>query len=246
MAVDYEGDSPRATAVSLSIQLAVQEDTGTAADCRQGAAAAAVLRTLRCRVPGLRAVEAAITPGIGLVDDAAWCALHQADAIVLDLQLPEGDGSCVEQEQAVAAARRELAAAGLLPLLWQRAWLGCHIVAVGPACALLGADSHAGGAEDGSAPPVLPWYMIRAGGGEARGWGGLHSAVAAAPAGALGVGILESSACVVDPVRGCAELVVAPRKEALVAAARWGVAHGPEASGLDPGEDWGFSCACRK
>jgi len=111
-------------------------------------------------------------------------------------------------------------------------------------------------------PPVLPWYLVRAGGG-AAGWAGLqaalakaakaHAAAPAAPPAAgqsipsrlAGVGIMSSGCWLADPCSGRAELLVAPCREALVATAAWAGAPGndPSLPGLELEEaddDWGY------
>jgi curved DNA-binding protein CbpA len=240
---DYQGAPPRMMAVCLSVRSGEEDGSGGLGGgggaCTP--AAAAVLQVLRCRVPGLRAAAATFMGPRSVSDDAAWCALHEADALVLELHLPAGGGG--GREAALAAARRQLEAAGVMHLLWKRAWLGCHIVAVGDACALLGAPTDAGPAP--ATPPVLPRYALRAGG--APGWGDVHAAAAAAPAGLPCVGVLAGSVCVVDAVSGGAELLVAPPKAALIAAAAWAAAHDAAGEGLREADDeFGFLYACMK
>lgn len=158
--------------------------------------------------------------------DDEWCAAHgEPDIIILDT-------GCGGEEAAAPAVEERLLSwaedgcegPALLQALWAGFWRGASLVAVGGACALLGARfARHGTAAEGVgaatlAPPVLPWYILRAGGGEA-GWAALHAGVlqaagAAGPGVAgpprLGVGVMAGSACMVDPFTGQAELLVAP------------------------------------
>lgn len=226
---------------------------GGAAAQAASPAAAALLRALRSRVPGL---DTAVVGASPLLDDE-WLALSRADVLLLDLPLPPaaelaGSSGSVGEQQArqIVAAQRQLAAAGLLELAWQRFWAGAQLVGVGQGCALLGSGA--------AAPAVLPWYCIRAGGAGA-GWAALHTALAAprdAPAGAagtaaaaaadptprLGVGVLAGGCWLADPTTGQAELLVAPSRGALVEAAAWAAAPGnaAAAAGLEEAEDADF------
>lgn len=237
-------------------------------------AAAAMLRALRSRVPGLQAWAAS---GGSLLDDQ-WAALQRADVIILDAPwpaeaLPDGcaDGVAAAQcgtgttsgggtsvqperlEQLLAAATDQLAGSGLLELLWQRFWGGALLVGVGRACALLGRQACPSSAH--SVPPVLPWYLLRAGGGSS-GWASLQAALlaaAAAPTGAgaaagqalVGAGVMATGCWLVHPTRGQAELLVVPCREALVATAAWAARAENDFSrrGLEEADsDWGFFC----
>ena len=214
-------------------------------------AAAAMLRVLRRRVPGL----AAITAASGCLLDDEWLALSRADAIVLDLIDMDISGAELAaaavgqaEEAAIAAAHRQLASSGLLELLWQRFWAGCLLVGVGQGCALLG-QGPASEAHPVAAPPVLPWYRLRAGGG-AHGWATLHATLAPCaggsgePGGSLpAVGVLGGGVWLADSTRGHAEMLAAPSRDALVALAAWSSQAGnqPEARGLEEaGEEHGF------
>lgn len=107
--------------------------------------------------------------------------------------------------------------AGLQQELWRAFWRGANIITVGGACALLGQNPQHSMQSMASpaATPILPWYLLRAGGGEA-GWGQLHSAVkqagAAGTPGVVGVGVMAGGACLVDPHTGSAELLAAPTR----------------------------------
>ncbi len=219
-------------------------------------AAAAMLRALRRRVPGFKA--SVVTSGC-LLDDE-WLVLGQADVIVVDWPAAE-DGAALDaakaaaasaagqaEETEICAAYRQLANAGLLELLWQRFWGGCLLVGVGQGCAMLGrgpAGSHDSACD---APPVLPWYHLRAGGG-AGGWATLHASLSgedtctAGSNSRIAAGILGGGVWVADPVTGQAEMLVAPSRDALVALAAWSNQPGnrPEESGLEEAaEEHGF------
>ncbi|KAL4449463.1 hypothetical protein ABPG77_007107 [Micractinium sp. CCAP 211/92] len=237
-------------------------------------AAAAMLRALRSRVPGMQAWAGSAA---SLLDDQ-WAALQRADVIILDAPWPaealpdgcaagvaaaqcgtgttSGGGTSVEPErleQLLAAATDQLAGSCLLELLWQRFWGGALLVGVGRACALLGRQACPSSAH--SVAPVLPWYLLRAGGGSS-GWASLQAALlaaAAAPTGAgaaagqalVGAGVMATGCWLVHPTRGQAELLVAPCREALVATAAWAARAENDFSqrGLEEADsDWGFFC----
>lgn len=227
-------------------------------------AAAAMLRALRRRVPGL---ETAVVANSCLLDDE-WLALGQADAILVDWPAASGDtapGAAPgvsaapltgqAEEAAIAAAHLQLEAAGLLELLWQRFWGGCLLVGVGQGCALLGRRP-AGiccASATALAPPVLPWYRLRAG-GRSGGWATLHASLSACPeggcaaasdssGGCIAAGLLGGGAWVADPITGHADMLVAPSRDALVALAAWSsqLGHQPEEVGLEEAaEEHGF------
>ena len=174
-------------------------------------------------------------------------------------------GEAEAQEQQVEAVRRQVVEAGLLELVWQRFWAGCVVVGVGQGCALLGRQASAGEATlpgsccggDGPAaqpPPVLPWYLVRAGGG-AQGWAALHAALArpasgtaaaaGLPSGLVGVGVLAGGCWLVDPATGLAEMLAAPSRDALVATAAWTARpdNDPALAGLQEADaGWEFFC----
>ncbi|PRW60794.1 subfamily B member 4 [Chlorella sorokiniana] len=219
-------------------------------------AAAAMLSALRRRVPGLEA--SAVASGC-LLDDE-WLALGQADAIIVDWLAAEG-GTALDaaaaagsvaaaagpaEEAAIGAAHCQLEAVGLLELLWQRFWGGCLLVGVGQGCALLGRGP-AGSCEPAAsiAPPVLPWYRLRAGGGTS-GWATLHASLGS-PGGSgscfIASGILGGGVWVADPTTGSVDMLVAPCRDALVALAAWSSQPGnqPEEVGLEEAaEEHGF------
>jgi hypothetical protein len=210
---------------------------------------------------------------MGLLDDE-WCMLHEADIIILDASCGRSDAQMVTKEEqegagaqgaleerALAAAvegalawlGRSAEGAGLAQALWGAFWRGAHLVGVGGACALLGQQpQHSTPTTIAApllapAPAILPWYLLRVGGGE-DGWVELHAAVqgaaatavaaaAAAASGAspppaaagaaggaklalVGVGVMAGSACIVDPCTGAAELLVAPTRCAMHAVTR--------------------------
>lgn len=219
-------------------------------------AAAAMLRVLQRHVPGLTAC----TVGAGSLLDDEWLAMSRADVIVLDMPAgPAAVAGVQQHEQHVAAAYSQLAAAGLLELCWQRHWAGALLVGVGQGCALLGAtpagcscQPDGAAAHAASAPAVLPWYHIRAGGG-AAGWAVLHAALSSwrtaqgsALSTRLGVGVMEGGAWLVSPTSGQAELLLAPSRDTLVATAAWAAQPGNQAAaaGLEEVEDGerGFFC----
>lgn len=216
-------------------------------------AAAAMLRALRRRVPGL---ETAVVASSCLLDEE-WLALGQADAILVDWPAAAGDDApgamagvsaaplaSQSEEAAISAAHLRLEAAGLLELLWQRFWGGCLLVGVGQGCALLGRRP-ASTCCAVLTPPVLPWYRLRAGGGSG-GWTALHASLSACPEGGcaaasdscgscIAAGLLGGGAWVADPISGHADMLVAPSRDALVALAAWSSQPGnqPEEAGLE-------------
>lgn len=227
-------------------------------------ASSALLRALRRRVPGVSAITVASS---SLLDDE-WLGLGRADVILLDLPLPSDedcspteDGTAAaaaaagpaadtaaQQEQHIAAVHRQLEAAGLLELVWQRFWAGCRLVGVGQGCALLGRGPDPEAVGSTAAPPVLPWYCLRAGGG-GTGWAALHAALtqqAHPPSPLLGVGVLAGGCWVADPATGHAELLAAPSRDALVATAAWTAQPGNQLAERGLGEadegDYGFFC----
>ena len=219
------------------------DDSASAGGCgpvpAASPAAAAMLRALQRRVPGLQARTAVA----GCMLDEQWAALGHADVVILDLpeQAPAADGwvaadpappggssaAAAQQEARVAAAAAAAASGGLLEAVWQRFWGGALVVGVGNACALLGRQpALQQGSNSAAAPAVLPWYLVRAGGG-ADGWATLHAALTAAPASPdgnasgsgsplRGVGVLRSGCWVANPVSGRAEMLVAPCRDVLV------------------------------
>jgi curved DNA-binding protein len=215
----------------------------------------AILAVLKRHVPGMYLTAATSTISRGIcgtnepsppsslvVEDIAWTALHNADAIVLELKLPQNVSSFSEneaenKEECIAAAHRCLENNGILHVLWERHWSGVPIIATGDGCALLGTFT-----QERQYHTVLPWYGVRAGGGAAAGW---QNVCLAAESGKItAVGVLETSAYLVDSVTGEAELVVAPCKEALVASAGWGGPEGPVAAAVDEAEnDFGYFAA---
>lgn len=273
----------RSSATAFCLVLGLQDRlNGAGADesgCRSGAAptcspaAAAMLRALRLRVPGLQARTAS---ACSLLDDE-WEALQRADVIILDAPLLDRGGSrshasttasssgaghdaaitAKQVEQLLVEAAAQLAEAGLLELLWQRFWAGALLAGIGQACALLGRQAGDGCSSVHSAPPLLPWYLLRAGGG-AAGWACLHAALSAAtavhPAGAtdagagqavVGAGVMVGGCWLVHPCRGTAEMLVAPCRDFLVATAAWAAQTGndPAQQGLQEADaDWGFFC----
>lgn len=210
MAADYAGRAPPTKVVCVTLA------AGGA-----GAAATAALEVLRARVPGVAIECAALELPGGVLEDAAWAALHDADAVILDADTLEADMRWTFEDSGVGQA------------LWQRHWLGATIIACGPACALLGREGRGIGHTT-----VLPWYAVRAGGG-AAGWQDACEAAAAA-GGGVAVGVLQTSAYLVDGVTGCAELLVAPCKGALVAKAAWGGPTGTAAAVEESDDDFGF------
>jgi hypothetical protein len=221
-----------------------------------------MLRALQRRAPDLRASTVVSSRLL----DEEWMALWQADAIILDMPPPQQPTPPQEEpqqpqppqevgeEQQTVAAQRHMLDAGLQELVVQRFWGGCLLVGVEQACALLGRQSHS----LDRPPEVLPWYLVRRGGG-AVGWASLHAALAAAarqaPAAAgggaatqplVGVGVLEGGCWVVDALNGHAELLAAPCRDSLVAAAAWSAVpeQQPAAVGLEEADDadWGFFC----
>lgn len=207
-------------------------------------AAAAVLRALRRRVPGLAAVCAASNQ---MLDDE-WAALSQANVIVVDCPVAgstpaasaAGVAAAQQEEAAIVAVWSQLASAGLLELLWQRFWAGALLVGVGQGCALLGR----GGAPAAAGLPVLPWYCLRAG-SAGTGWVTLHAALVAAGGigGSHGAGVLAGGCWVADPWSGQAEMLVAPSRDVLVAAAAAAAAQQDSQAGLeeaDYGDAFGF------
>eukprot|EP00887_Chlorella_sp_A99_P003997 scaffold11.g3997.t1 len=208
-------------------------------------AAAAAARVLQRCVPGLSLLTVHCgSPSMLL--DCECCALEDADVLLLDQWSPPGAPSVD-----VVALRRELEDSGMLHLLWRRFWQGARLLAVGPACALLGRaagiDGSAAAGNDGSgssssAPPILPWYVLRAC-GSGSDWEALQAGVAASEPGAVGVAVLAGAACTIHPASGTADLLVAPPPGALAAAAQWEA----EAQGLEEAEDArGFLLAVRK
>ena len=229
-------------------------------------AAAAALRALERQVPGLQASTVVSSRML----DEEWMALWQADVVILDMQpgqqpapVQQGEQQPQQQqppppqegdeEQQTVEAQRHMTDAGLQELVVQRFWGGCLVVGVGRACALLGRQS----CGTDRPPAVLPWYLVRAGGG-AAGWASLHAALTAArqaPAVAgdsaaaqppVGVGVLAGGCWVAAPLNGKAELLAAPCRDSLVAMAAWSAVpgHQPAAVGLEEADDadWGFFC----
>lgn len=226
------------------------------------AAASTMLHVLRQRVPGL---YARVVLSHAVLDDE-WMQLSFADVLIVDWQPTAtcSSGACEEagaaacgdgagrgsggavaaEERALQAAWRRLGEAGLLELLWQRFWAGCLVAGVGQGCALLGR----GPRQPCLAPPVLPWYSVRAG-GSASGWAALQGALQAqtrCSPGILGVGVLAGGCWIAHPVSGVAEMLAAPGREALVAAAAWAAqpANDPASAGLQEADDsdYGFFC----
>jgi hypothetical protein len=237
---------------------------GQAAVPACSAAAATLLRVLRRRVPGLCASSLL---SCAVLDDE-WLQLSTVDVLILDWcptatgtpgadkasgvaagASSGGKGAAVAEEQAVAAARQRLGEAGLLELLWQRFWAGCLLVGIGQACALLG-QAPRGSQGHSPAPPVLPWYVVRAGGGT-HGWAALHRALQSQPhlrgsTGLVGVGVLAGGCWLANPVSGIAEMLAAPGREALVAAAEWAALPGNDlgSAGLQEADDSDFGYCC--
>jgi hypothetical protein len=192
-------------------------------------------------------------------------ALWRADVIILDLAPPQQPSLPQQEpqqqqrqqeggeEEQTAEAQQHMLDAGLQELVARAFWGGCLVVGVGRACAFLSRQSQG----TGRAPEILPWYLMRAGGG-AGGWASLHAALAAAKLAAaaaadgaaaqppVGVGVLEGGCWVADPLTGHAELLAAPCRDSLMAAAAWSAVSGqqPAAVGLEEAEDtdWGFFC----
>jgi curved DNA-binding protein CbpA len=195
------------------------------------AASKAILAVLRRYVPGITSTTATTSVTIcdgddgtssffKSIEDTAWAALHAADIIILDLNLPTTNASFSPEKQAkykeecLAFAHGWLEDIGVLQAGWERHWSGVPIIAIGDGCSLLGR-----GRKERKYHTVLPWYAVRAGGSRAAGW--QNVCLAADGCKSTAVGVLETSAYVVDSVTGVAELVVAPCKEALVAMAGW-------------------------
>lgn len=259
-----------ATAFCLSLDLA-GSSTYSGPACSP--ATAAMLGALQSRVPGLRARAASA----GRLLDDEWGTLQRADVIILDAPWPagwrsggctgaaaaehgastsSGSGACIPPErleQLLAAAADQLVWSGLQELLWQRFWGGALLAGVGPACALLGRQAGDGAHSVHVAPPILPWYLLRAGGG-ADGWASLQAALsppaaadseAAAGHSLVGVGVMATGCWLAHPMRGQAELLVAPCRDALVATAAWAAQeqNDPAQRGLEEADaDWGFFC----
>ncbi|KAL4443834.1 hypothetical protein ABPG75_011571 [Micractinium tetrahymenae] len=276
---------PTAFCLVLDLEGCLASRSPTQSGCTLGCspAAAAMLRALRSRVPGLRAQTARASR---LLDDE-WAALQRASVIILDAPLlaggrsgdyaasaatgsssisgggTDGGGAAAgaeQLEQLLASSAEYLAGTGLLELLWQRFWSGALLAGIGEACALLGRQAGGSTASVHSAPPILPWFLLRAGGG-AHGWASLQAALSApaaaaaaarttAPATAgeqplMGAGVMASGCWLVHPTRGHAELLVAPCRDALVATAAWVAQpeNDPCRQGLEEADaDWGFFC----
>jgi DnaJ-class molecular chaperone len=177
-----------------------------------------------------------------VLEDTVWAALHNAEVIILDLCIPTQGSSSSEieaqnKEESIACAHQCLEERGILDVLWKRHWSGVPIIAVGDGCSLLGTSG-----DERKYHSVLPWYAVRAGGGSRAGW--QNVCLAAERAKTTAVGVLETSAYMVNGVHGVAELVVAPCKEALVARAGWGGPEGVVASMIEEAEDdFGYSAA---
>jgi curved DNA-binding protein len=177
------------------------------------------------------------------LEDTVWAALHTADIIILDLNIPAKDGSALEKraqykEECILSVHQCLGNSGILHVLWEKHWSGVPIIATGDGCSLLGTSG-----KERKYHTVLPWYALRAGGGRTTGW--QNVCLAAESDKITAVGVLEMSAYVVDSVTGVAELVVAPCKEALVASAGW---KGQEGAGAGAGseeadDDFGYFAA---
>ncbi|GAB4822442.1 hypothetical protein N2152v2_009488 [Parachlorella kessleri] len=229
-------------------------------------------------------LDISAAPGLAPSSESGGGQEHGSNAC-LEAQQP-GTGQPADQHSSSpedAAAARVVAVerllgwvqqsgegAALAEALWSAFWRGSHIVAVGGACALLGRQyQHS---MQHSMPPavppaalaaILPWYLLRAGGGK-QGWEGLHAAmqgkgslalsVRSSPsgsanssqAGVVGVGVMAGSAVVVDPWTGAAEVLVVPTRDTLVATALWVAANDGCEGGLqEADDDFGFFYACQ-
>ncbi|KAH7615630.1 hypothetical protein Ndes2526B_g09623 [Nannochloris sp. 'desiccata'] len=218
------------------------------------AASKAMLTVLKHQGPGLISTAATtIITGSGdkckdgesssciVLEDTAWAALHNAEVIILDLCVPtkgssSSEGEAQNKEECIAGAHWCLENTGILHALWERHWIGVPIIAIGDSCSLLGTFGN-----ERKYHSVLPWYAVRAGGSTA-GW--QNVCLAAASAKITAVGVLETSAYVVNGVHGVAELLVAPCKEALVARAGWEGPEGAVAAVIEEAEhDFGYFAA---
>lgn len=224
-------------------------------DC--SSASHAMLGALRNHVPGLITSTATFRVPDGHLEDSAWSKLHHADAIILDLRLSQ-ESNCLstsgedkssereteaeQRESALESARRSLEDSGILQTIWSRHWAGASIVASGDACGLLGREKKEEKRDEKFNFAVLPWYGVRAG-SWAAGW--QHACLGAVKTGVTTVGVLASSAYVVDTVTGEAELVIAPCKEALVARAEWDGPTGAAERAEEADEDFGYFAAFR-
>jgi DnaJ-class molecular chaperone len=179
-----------------------------------------------------------------IVEDSTWAALHDANVILLDATLAPlqkqgvaAEGNYLEglraHEAYLERAHQRLCQAGILQAVWANHWRGCHVVAAGDACAFLGAwrlprtaNTSAASVSTSVLPtmalPILPWYAMRAGGGAEKGWSSASFAATQHAADKRPtVGVLETSAYSIDSTTGCAELLVAPCREAIVGVASW-------------------------
>ena len=174
-----------------------------------------------------------------VLEDSTWALLHDADAIVINMNVSI-NASSEEREASLAAVLSCLEDTGIAHALWSRHWAGATIIAIGAACSLLGRN----GIEE-KYWTVLPWYALRAGGGGAGWQDDVCVAAVQGPVNGTAVGVLETSGYVVDTVKGKgnAELIVAPCKEALLGRAGWQGPRGAAAAAVEAGDDFGFFAA---
>lgn len=256
MACDSNGAFPTTTAVCLRMDARAPMHQRSCPSGPLGPipAATAAVQALRRRIPCLKLVSTTwqislsdfgedsgeADSSVPALNDAAWDALHDADAIILDLQL-DGGKDCRQWEEELRQVRARIEDSGVLHALWQRHWRGCQIIAAGPACSLLGlAPAVKGFGTVLPAPVILPWYAVRAV-ANGSGWDDVCHA-AALLAGTKAVGIYPTAALLVDACNGNADLLVAPTKEALMQTAQWlGPPAGVAATEAD--DDHGFSAA---
>jgi len=255
---NVSGAGPRAGVVCINFQISDSNGEKSTNQNELSAASTALLDVLEKQVPGLVSTAAiSIISGNGggegnckdeepssfiVLEDTVWTALHTAELIILDLYIPTKGSSSAEKEaqnkeKSIACARQCLKNSGILDALWGRHWSGVPIIAIGDGCSILGTFGN-----ERKYHSVLPWYAVRAGGGSTAGW--QNVCLAAESDKTTAVGVLETSAYVVDSIHGGAELVVAPCKEALVGRAGWGGPAGAVASVIEEAEeDFGYFAA---
>ena len=267
MTREYSGKFPESNVVCISIVIDVSMGRNNDASTTNIAArevsdvwgndicpaSRAVLGALQMHLPSVVTSIASLRVPDGDLDDSTWSLLHNADAIILDMQtftsLQESiadrkhKDSCEsweyeaqQRENALEIARNSLENRGILHAIWSQHWAGATIIASGAACGLLGREK----SSESPNFAVLPWYAVRAGGWEA-GWQDV--CLAAVRTGMTTVGVLASSAYVVDMITGEAELLIAPCKEALIARAGWEGPRGAAVRAEEADEDYGYFAA---
>ena len=210
---------------------------------------AAMMQVIQRSIPKAQIFEEYIDMDCPLntIEDTTWASLFEADVIILDLGLDDRQN---DQEKILSEIMELFDDTGILHAIWMRHWFGCSIAAIGPACAILGSWYKTSSTEGSpiTSPSIIPFYGLRSGGSRDNGWNHVCRAAEEAKlylskptCGTFTVaGVLESSAYIIDPLTGNAEMIVAPKRESLINVATWD----QEESQVDEADDdFGFLVA---